>query len=76
MPVAHTLVHDALEVNVLVVADFTLAVKLVLVVLCAEGDEYGQGAEIVDVVVDGRETQEPRSVMIMEPWNGLASRSP
>ena len=57
MTVADTLVRDQLEINVLFLLHLAAAVDLVLYILGAKGDEHGQSAEVIDVVVDGPDAQ-------------------
>ena len=57
IPVAHALVHDGHEVNVLALDRLALAVELDRLALGAEGDEHRQGAEVIQVVIDRRNAE-------------------
>lgn len=75
IPVAHALIHDGHEVDVLALDRLALAVELDRLALGAEGDEHRQVAEVVQVMIDRRDAERAMSVMIIEPWKGLASSS-
>ena len=62
IPIAHALVHDGHEVDVLALDRLALTVELDRLALGTKGNEHRQGAEVM-------------SVMIIEPWKGLASSS-
>ena len=57
VPVNGALVEDELAVNILALDDVAVAVELVNMALCTEGDEHGQGAEVIDMVIDGADAE-------------------
>ena len=50
MPVDRALVHDELAVNILAVDHISVAVKLIGMPLCAEGDEHRERTEVIYMV--------------------------
>ena len=59
------LVHDHLAVHIFVIHHVAVPVKLVGMALGTESDEDGQGAEIVDMVVDGPDAEGARLLFLI-----------
>ena len=67
MPVADTLIGDHLDIHILAAVQNALTVVLVADAFCSVRNKDRKVAEVIDMMVDRLDPEDPMLVMIIEP---------